>query len=154
MKTVPDPPDSLMENVAWDFSQWAPDSLDAFVAHVEAYNRDLNIDAGVLTLQPLLDLFGFTLLSHDTGLCHLFVRYSYGVAIEGSEGEEIQWIDVVEQIEIMSETPITYGEVLFQIHRHAKKHLAENDHRFFEGLYLVEESKGQPAPTYEIFLGS
>jgi len=47
----------------------------------------------------------------------------------------------------------TAGELLFKIHNALLEEVHEMDHKFFEGLNLVDQVQGVP-PVYEVVLGS
>ncbi len=147
---MPEHPDSIPLMVAWSFANPGSNDVDAFIAELKEYNKEVTRGMGLFSPHRMLNFVGRTLLSHDTNLDRLRVKYEYSVETESGE-----WEDLEKQMDIKSSTgTLSIGELVYWIHHGAKQDLADQDHCYLEELCLSEDSEDDSVPTYELFLGS
>lgn len=131
-------PIEIGRGIAWSFSEPVPSSPSELIRAVAAYNAAMQLP------------FDRTLLATVTPLLKLEITYNY--AIQHPSGKwEIK--TATARIDGNNEA-LTYGDILWQFHRAAFEHLKNQDHKFFEGFYLVPASNNKDLPTYEVSLGS
>jgi hypothetical protein len=130
----------MLSHVAWSFSEPPPASPSALVSAVVArYNANYkeSFDADILTSPSPLSRFDAT--------------YTYGVQRPSGQWDEVR---VVVRID-GGANPLTYADILWQLHRRAYENLKDQDHHFFEGLTRVPGVfYEQEVPVYEVELGS
>jgi hypothetical protein len=137
-------PESLLENIAWSFAEPIPDSPSDLVSAVAAYHAEINYP---------FDKKALTMLSP---LSRLDATYSYKVEIPGKTmWEDVQWkkIPVVVRIDGGGKR-LTYADILWQLHKEAHKNLKDDDHHYFEGLFLLPQPLESGVPAYEVYIGS
>lgn len=136
-------PDEIMPIVTWRFNDTLPDSLDEFEKKLYKQNKIFQnqLPEGVL--------------SEEVGLKRLYVKYNYTIQ-EGTESNgDLIWKDLTAKILIESDNEsLINSELLYKIHKKAVINLGDQDHSFFEGLYLLTDEFVGDVPTYEMYLGS
>lgn len=130
-------PTSILPNLAWSFHHAAPGNVETFLAEIRQYCDGLN------------DAEAIALLQMHFPASALDIDYAY--AVRGPNGE---WDDVTETVRIRRSSPPTYLDILFELQFAAERNLAEQDHCFFEGLWLQAKEYETGIPVYRLYLGS
>ncbi len=143
-------PDSIPLMVTWSFANPGSHDVEEFIAKLKDYNKEVTSDMGLFNPHRILNFFGRTMLSNDTKLERLRIKYQYSVQTESGD-----WEDLEKVLDIESSTgTLSIGELVYWIHHGAKQDLADQDHCYLEEIYLSEDSQKDSFPTYELFLGS
>jgi len=132
------PPDRMMPRVAWSFAEQVPSSTDDLLKKLDAYAKSIKSKVNTRELQTVFP--GKP----------LDVQYNYGVQRPSGRWDTIH---VVVRIKERGK-PLTYAEVLLQLHEASHRHLKNDDHHYFEGLYLLDKPFEKGVPAYEVYLGS
>jgi len=130
-------PRKILPDLAWSFTEPVPTSFNAFLGKLRAYAEHVNAPATESELGTR-----FPLSAVD-------IEYKYSV--RSSSGV---WDDVPVTVRVRRSTPPTYAELLYELHAAAYDNLQEQDHCYFEGLWLVERENEKGIPVYELYLGS
>lgn len=138
-------PNWLLADVAWSFSQDIPDSPADLVVKVEQYNNAISDEA-----------FDKTLLMAESPFNKLNVMYQYAeMRVVGGPYDDVEWVDIEKKVTIDGNCKrLTYGEILWQVHKAAYADVLDQDHHFFEGLSLLKEKDEDGLPLYDVSLGS
>lgn len=130
--------DLLLENVAWSFAEPVPASPQETVDAVAAYYAKIHY---------LHDANDLNLL---TPLLVLDATYFYGV--QRADGG---WDSIPMVVRINGGgKPLSYADILWQLHSNAHVHLKSQDKHYFEGLSLLPTSRSEGVPSYAVYLGS
>jgi hypothetical protein len=113
-----------------------PTSLDKFLLEVRQYGTRVHV--------PVIE----SELAMRLPFAAVDVHYKYSVLSAGA------WVDVPATVHVRFAKAPTYAELLYEIHRAAYGHLHDQDHCFFEGLWLREGSNAEGVPAYDMYLGS
>jgi hypothetical protein len=130
-------PKSVLPDLAWSFKQPLPTSPAEFAAALRAYGKEVKVPVSEPELQTR-----FPLPSLD-------VTYTYA-----QRGESGAWTDVPVTVRIRRAEPPTYTQLLYEVHFASAEKLKDQDHCFFEGLWLTELENERGVPVYELYLGS
>lgn len=133
------PPSKLMPRVAWSFAEPVPASVEELTARLDAYAKSIKRRIDKRELQRVFP-----------GK-HLDVEYKYRV--RHSDSGPWETVKVITRVEGRG-APLTYADILFQLHQASHKHLQDEDRHYFEGLYLLERPFETGVPAYEVYLGS
>ena len=131
-------PKTMMPRVAWSLAQPIPASAEDLINQLESYAKSIETELNKRELQRVFP-----------GK-QLDVQYKYGVQRPRGQWDTIQ---VVVRVKARGKR-LTFAEILFQLHQAAHQHVKNDDHHFFEGLYLLERSFERGVPAYEVYLGS
>ena len=143
-------PDSIPLMVAWSFANPGSQDVEEFIAELKEYNKEVTRRMWLLSPHRILNFFGRTMLSNDTNLDRVRIKYQYSVQTESGD-----WEDFEKVLDIKSSTgTLSIGELVYWIHHGAKQDLADQDHCYLEEMSLSEDSRKDGFPTYELFLGS
>jgi hypothetical protein len=137
-RNVP-PPDKLMPKVAWSFAEPVPASVVELMGQLDAYAKSIKRKVDRRELQGVFPVK------------RLDIEYKYHVRRSSSGPWET--LKVVARVKEQG-TPLTYADILLQLHKASHKHLKEEDRHYFESLYLLERSFEPGVPAYEVYLGS
>jgi hypothetical protein len=129
-------PSSILRDLPWSFAEPQAESLPAFMSALREYCESIDV------------LFDEAQLQKPFPARALDVRYEYWVREPGGEWREIEAV-----VQIRKDGNPSCAEVLYLVHRAVAANVAEQDHHFFEGLFLVKEIDGD-VPLYELRLGS
>jgi hypothetical protein len=127
-------PPKILPDLAWSFTVPTPPDFDNFLFEVREYGTSVHV--------PVIE----SELSTRFPLAAVDVHYKYSVLSSG------KWVDVPAIVHVRLAKSPSYAELLYEIHRAVYEHLQDEDHCFFEGLWLREGSAGVPA--YDMYLGS
>ena len=128
-------PDSIPPKLAWSFSEPIPASPQQLVEQLDAYAR---------MLDRTLD---------RSELDQVFPGDKLDVNYYDSWQFSLWRTPKVIRIAAMGEQ-LTYADILFRLHRRLHLELKDRDHRYFEGLYLLDRQHDPGVPVYEMYLGS
>ena len=143
-------PDSIPLMVTWSFANPGSHDVEEFIAELKEYNKEVTRGMGLFSLHRIMNFFGRTMLSNDTNLDRLGIKYQYSVQTESGD-----WEDFEKVLDIKSSTgTLSIGELIYWIHHGAKQDLADQDHCYLEDICLSEDNQKDSFPTYELFLGS
>lgn len=134
---MPSYPTDIFPQLLWSIAEPVPADLADFRESLIRYASDIEIE------QDISDF--------DTAFPgnNLDIRYSY--AVQKPSGS---WDERYEVVQIRSNAPLTYGEIVLQLHRAAHRHLVEQDHHYYEGLELITREYESGVPAYELITGS
>jgi hypothetical protein len=136
-------PEFMLEYICWSFKEPIPNSLSDLIKAIAAYHKEIG--------EPPLDQKLFTSLS---ALNQFDISYTYARSKPNLENGMIIWEDIPMIVRINgSKEYLTYADIFFQLHKAVHPYLKDQDHHYFEGLALLENSK-EVAPVYELYLGS
>lgn len=131
-------PSSFLDSVAWSFAEPVPkfstEMVDAVAAYHAKNHRPFHPDE----------------LTGTSPFFRLDATYTY--AIQRPSGD---WEHVPVTVRIDGNGKyLTYGEILWQLHRVAHEHLKDQDHQYFEGFAILPARENHDTPFYEVYLGS
>lgn len=129
---------SVLDNMAWSFSEPVPSSPEELINAVDAYHKQINFPHSAASLNL------------PSSVLRLDAVYKYYVQRENCDWDEIP---VTIRIDGRGKL-LTYAEILWQLHVKAHEHLKDQDHHYFEGLHLLPNSYEIGVPAYEMYLGS
>lgn len=133
------PTAKILPRLAWSFSEPIPPSAEAFVVAAVVYAQEIDSD---LDRNELLQVF--------PGTC-LDIEYAFWIR----STESGPWTEVRKVVRIKADDqPLTYAAIVLRLHQAAYADLAEQDHHYFEGLYLLSHTFDPGVPAYEVYLGS
>jgi hypothetical protein len=130
-------PENILPDVAWSFRQALPENYSAFLFELNQYAKEIGAALREVELSSKLP-FSF-----------VDIRYEYGV-----QSPTGVWDDVVKILRLRPSEAMTRGELLYEIHRACHAFLKDQDHCYYEGLWLLNEENEQGIPFYEMYLGS
>ncbi|TAG81252.1 MAG: hypothetical protein EAZ24_04520 [Burkholderiales bacterium] len=131
------PPERILPDTAWSFKEPAAESIAVFLAALREYGRQIGVKINEDEL------------SAKMGIPSIDIEYEYGIQLPNGS-----WEDKTETVRLRPSQSLTYGELLFEIHKVAREKLHDQDHCFFEGLWLTERYNEPGIPLYEMYLGS
>ena len=131
-------PDKMMPRVAWSFAEPAPASTDDLIKQLDAYASSIKRKVNKRELGRVFP-----------GK-QLDIQYNYGVQRPSGHWDTIHVVVRVKE----RGKPLTFAEILLQLHEASHQHLKNDDHRYFEGLYLLDRPFEKGVPAYEVYLGS
>src|SRR5262245_6847215 len=114
-------PDKILPQLAWSFKEPVPASVEDLIKQLDAYAKSIK---ETLNKRGLQRVFPGKQLD---------IQYKY--ATQRPTG---QWdtLKVVVRVKERGK-PLTYGEILLQLHQASHQHLKGEDHHYFEGLYRL-----------------
>ena len=130
-------PRKILPDLAWSFKEPLPANPALFVSALRAYGESVKAPVVEAELQSR-----FPLPSLD-------VEYTYA-----KQEDSGFWTDVPVKVRISRSAPPTYAEVLFELHIASAEKLQDQDHSYFEGLWLLDREYEKGIPVYELYLGS
>ena len=129
-------PNPLFRDIHWSFTEPVPSSPEAMVMAAEDYAESIEVESPALALRSALP---FSSVS---------VRYKHSV--RRPDGE---WEDQHHTLQVSSHAgPLTGAALLWELHIAWQATVGSDDHRYFEGLELLDGSLAEP--QYELCLGS
>jgi len=128
-----------MPRLAWSFAEPIPASVEDLISRLDAYAKSIKRKLDKRELQKAFP-----------GK-RLDVEYEYRV--RRSDSGPWETLKVVTRVEERG-APLTYADILLQLHQASHKHLKDEDRHYFEGLYLLERPFEAGVPAYEVYLGS
>lgn len=131
-------PDKLMPRVAWSLAEPVPRSADDLIERLDAYAKSIKTKVNKRELRKVFPGE------------KLDVEYEYAVQHRTGDWDMLRAVARVKR----RRTPLTFAEILFQLHKASHRHLKNQDHHYFEGLYLLEHPLRRGIPAYEVYLGS
>jgi hypothetical protein len=130
--------ESVLDDIAWSFSEPVPGSPEELVKAVDAYHKQINFPHSAASLNL------------PSRALRIDATYKYYVQRENGG-----WDAIPALIRIDGRGKLlTYADILWQLHVKAHEHLKGQDHHFFEGLHLLPNSYETGVPAYEVYLGS
>jgi hypothetical protein len=130
-------PRKILPDLAWSFKEPLPTNPSLFVAALRAYGESVKA--------PVVD----SELQVRFPLASLDIEYTYA-----RRSESGAWVDVPVTVRVRRSSPPTYAELLFELHFSSAERLHEQDHSYFEGLWLLDKENEKGVPVYELYLGS
>jgi hypothetical protein len=131
-------PESMLAELPWSFAEPQPACAIELLDDLKAYAERIGAP---ISPRDLLKVFP------DTR-----VDLRYDVARTLPDGQVSRKHQVVR---VSAEgRPLTYVEILFELHRVAQRDLAHEPHHYFEGLFLLPDPYEVGVAAYEVFLGS
>lgn len=130
-------PRTMLRDLLWSFDEPAPASLPLFIEALQRY--------ALAVRQP----FDGKQLQARLPANAVDVRYEY--SFEEPSG---QWKDATATVRVRAASPLSYAEILYQVHTDAAPRLQGNDHCYFEGFELSDQRLEAGVALYEMFLGS
>jgi hypothetical protein len=132
-------PESILPDLLWSFMQPVPASVPEFVKAAEAYASETGYALNSAELERRFPVD------------RVDVEYAYHVR----EAESGPWDERRKIVRVNADGhPLTYGKIIRDLHAAAYADLSDQDHHFFEGLFLLETEFEPGVPAYEVFLGS
>jgi len=132
------PPDKILPQLAWSFKEPVPASVEDLLKQLDAYAKSIKETVNKRELQKVFP-----------GK-QLDIQYKYAVQLPTGQWDTLKVVVRVKE----RGKPLTYGEILLQLHQASHQHLKNEDHHYFEGLYRLSRPFEQGVPAYEVYLGS
>lgn len=130
-------PKKILPDLAWSFHEPLPQTPALLLAALRSYGEDIKVEVNNAELQ---DRFPLNALD---------IEYKYAERNSGGD-----WEDIPVTLRVRRTAPPSYLELLFEIHLAAGEILKDQDHCFFEGLWLLDRQNEKGVPVYELYLGS
>jgi hypothetical protein len=131
-------PDSMLAELPWSFAEPVPVSAVELLDALKCYAERIGAP---ISPRDLLKVFPGQ-----------NVDLRYEVATPLADGQIRRKHQVVRVT--ADGRPLTYVEILFELHRAAQRDLAHDAHHYFEGLFLLPDAYEVGVPAYDVFLGS
>lgn len=131
------PPEKLLTDLYWSFCEPLPGDTALMLEVLRAYHESIGRTVDARSLQRRLPMSCLDIL----------FKYSQ----RSAAGE---WQEIASVVQIRRATAPALVELLFELHFVLADRLADQDHHFFEGLWLCEQQGADGFPVYELLLGS
>ena len=134
----PSYPQSMLAELPWSLAEPLPRSAFELLEALKTYAERINAP---FAPRELLKVFPDTRVD---------LRYEVAVPLpDGQVNRKHQVVRVSAE-----DRPLTYVEILFELHHAAQRDLARQAHHYFEGLFLLPEPYVVGVAAYEVFVGS
>ncbi|MBN8758320.1 MULTISPECIES: hypothetical protein [Variovorax] len=130
-------PNTILRDLAWSFSRDTPESIAEWEEALSAYGEDIGMPVDREKLWLVLPVRA------------LDVQYTYWVV-----GNNNEWQPKSRVVSVRASRLLSCSEILFEVHKASHAELEDQDHRFFEGLELLDEVFEEGVPAYKMLLGS
>ncbi|MCR6475171.1 hypothetical protein NU688_03295 [Variovorax sp. ZS18.2.2] len=128
-------PNTILPDLAWSFSRDTPESIAEWEEALLAYGEDVGMPVERESLWLVLPVRA------------LDVQYTYWVF-------DNEWQPKSKVVSVRASRLLSCSEILFEVHKSSHAELKDQDHRFFEGLELLDEVFEEDVPAYRMLLGS
>ena len=132
-------PKKLMVRIAWSLAEPVPRSPKELIKRLDEYAKSIKMKVNKRELHKVFPGE------------KLDIQYDYGIQRRSGDWD---MVTAVARVKRRRGKQLTYVDILFQLHKSSHRHLKRQDHRFFEGLYLLEHPLHRDVPAYDLFLGS
>jgi len=131
------PPEKLLTDLYWSFQATLPGNAQLMEAALREYHEDVGCDFNEKALLARLPISSLNII------------FKYD-----QRGITGAWLKISEVVQIRRTAAPTPSELLHELHFAVEDRLADQDHHFFEGLWLCDPKGADGLPVYELCLGS
>ncbi|MDR3014265.1 MAG: hypothetical protein LBV56_02425 [Delftia acidovorans] len=131
------PPEKLLTDLYWSFAEPLPGNAQLMEAALREYHEGIECGIDERQLQSRLPLSGLDII----------FKYHQ----RSADG---QWLELPAVVQIRRAIAPMPAELLLELHFAVADLVSEQDHHFFEGLWLCEQQGSDGLPVYELYLGS